>query len=117
MMEEVGKELVRKVKGNARYNSALPNVYTKTLSRLLMKQLRDNWRNDLIDMDEAKTTVRVPLLRLIDFEKTEEAKKLKADRADIDGDDECVVIEEMEVAVEYLDVEKLHKDSHRTAEI
>lgn len=120
MLEDVTKELLSKNRNKS--NSAIPNVYTKTLSRSLMKQLRENWRNGSIDMDEAKSTLRVPLLRLIDFEQSEEAKKLKAEltaeeQAAMAGNDDECVIEQMQQAVEYLDVEKLHKDSHRTAEI
>ena len=37
-----------------------------------MKQLRDNWRAGEIDMAVAKATIRVPLLKLVDFEKSAE---------------------------------------------
>ena len=38
-----------------------------------MKQLRENWRSGGKDMALAKTMTRVPLLKLVDFEKKHDA--------------------------------------------
>merc|ERR1711994_337967 len=71
------------VKGDPLYNSVIPDSYTKVLSRSLMKQLRENWRAGDINMAVAKSTVRVPLLKLVDFDRSQAAEavqKLKAER-------------------------------------
>jgi len=80
MMEDVQKELTMGFKGSAELVSVIPDSYTKVLARSLMKQLRENWRADDINIDVAKTTVRVPLLEIVDFDKSEasaEAQKQK----------------------------------------
>ena len=46
-----------------------------------MKQLRENWRKGDIDMTLAKSTTRVPLLKLVDFDKTIDAAKLELAKA------------------------------------
>ncbi len=92
MIADVDREMKEGLKGSTEYNSVVPDLYTKVLSRSLMKQLRENWRNGDINMEVAKSTVRKPLLQLVDFEKSEaaaEAKKRKQENCDID-DDDCV---------------------------
>lgn len=77
MLADIDKELVNGLKGNPEYNSVIPDSYTKVLSRSIMKQLRDNWRAGDINMAVAKSTVRVPLLKLVDFERSEAAKNVQ----------------------------------------
>lgn len=77
MMEDVGVEMESGYKGSAEFNSAIPDTYTKKLVLELNKQLRDNWRSGEIDMREAKSTVRVPLMKIVDFDRTEAAKQIK----------------------------------------
>ena len=71
MMKDVLNELENGVEGNADFYSSLPDTYTKKLVLSLMKQLRDNWRAGDIDMRLAKTTLRVPFLKLVDFNKSD----------------------------------------------
>ena len=73
MMVDVDRQLEEGVKGNA-YTTVFPDKYTKTLARRLMKQLRENWRSNDIDMRVAKATVRQPLLQLVDFDASDRAK-------------------------------------------
>jgi hypothetical protein len=73
MMIDVDRQLEEGVKGNA-YTTVFPDKYTNTLARRLMKQLRENWRNQDIDMRVAKATVRPPLLHLVDFDASNRAK-------------------------------------------
>lgn len=73
MMVDVDRQLEEGVKGNA-YTTVFPDKYTKTLARRLMKQLRENWRSQDIDMRVAKATVRQPLLQLVDFDASDRAK-------------------------------------------
>lgn len=77
MMEDVAEEMKSGFKGSADFNSAIPDTYTKKLVLGLNKQLRDNWRSGEIDMKEAKATVRVPLMKIVDFDRTEAAKLVK----------------------------------------
>jgi hypothetical protein len=98
------------------YTSVLPDTYTKSLARQLMKQLRENWRSGDIDMKVAKATVRVPLLKLVDFEKSEIASKAKeqTDEAKSKRDEgELEVTERDEVELEY----KTTASTHRIAEV
>lgn len=60
-----------------------------------MKQLRENWRNGYIDMKVGKATVRVPYLKLLDFNATQ-----------VPQDDESTI--------EYA---ALHKDGRRSIEV
>jgi 2,3-bisphosphoglycerate-independent phosphoglycerate mutase len=61
----------------------LPDQYSKGLARQLMKQLRESWRNGDINMQVAEaTTIRVPLLKLVDFQKSEAVQALKPQEND-----------------------------------
>lgn len=110
MLADIDKELANGLKGNPEYNSVIPDSYTKVLSRSLMKQLRENWRTNEINMAVAKTTIRVPLLKLVDFDKSEAAKaiekgKLEKERArkalkDALESDEILAVETSEAAVD-----------------
>ena len=59
-----------------------------------MKQLRDNWRSGDIDMALAKTTTRVPLLKLVDFDKTVDEAKMKMIQCDIEEDEQDEIVEQ-----------------------
>lgn len=81
MMEDVSRQVVEGVVKEVDFTAVLPDEYSKALARKLMKQLRENWRNGDIDMQVAKATIRVPLLKLVDFQKSEAVQALKK-RAD-----------------------------------
>ena len=124
MMTDVNRELLEGFKGSADYNSVIPDKYTKVLSRSLMKQLRENWRNDEINMKVAKATVRVPLLKLVDFDKSEAAAKIEKKREEekskkdaLRDEDDVEDAENTEADVDFSAVNMLHKDSRRTMEI
>jgi hypothetical protein len=93
MLLDVDRQLEEGVKGNV-YTTVFPDVYTKTLARQLMKNLRDHWRNNEIDMRVAKATVRKPLLQLVDFTKSDRAAAatvaLKAAAIQDDDDDDNI---------------------------
>jgi hypothetical protein len=80
-----------------------------------MKQLRENWRSGSIDMALAKTTTRVPLLKLVDFEKKVDAARLKEINCEIETVEEDVKEENAEQDYEFLLLKEIHKDDHRTA--
>jgi pentatricopeptide repeat protein len=115
MLEDAEKEIACGFQGSARFKSTLPDSYTKVLARQLMKQLRDNWRSGDIDMALAKSTTRVPLLKLVDFDKSimEETQSVKEIQCDIEDEDEVKENEEKDLEFDLL--KELHKDDHRTA--
>ena len=124
MLEDAEKELATGLVGDKEYNSAIPDTYSKTLARNLMKQLRENWRNDEINMKVAKATIRVPLLKLVDFDKEQVAERVKneitnsedpatvmsEDTAESSSDKDDETIEQDETEIEYAAVNSLHKD-------
>ena len=77
-----------------------------------MKQLRDNWRSGDIDMALAKTTTRVPLLKLVDFDKTVDEAKMKMIHCDIEEDEQDEIVEQ---EYEFRLLKEMHSDDHRTA--
>lgn len=108
------------LQGVADFNSALPDAYSKVLARNLMKQLRENWRSGDIDMALAKSTTRVPLLKVVDFiDKLDEARmseiQCPVDDCEIDDPREECQEEIAEKNYEYQLLKDLHKDDHRTA--
>ena len=110
MVEDAKIELSCGIQGLAKYKSSLPDTYTKFLGRELMKQLRENWRNGDIDMALAKTTTRVPLLKMVDFGKDEVEVEECAipDEEDEENDND-------DQDYEFSLLADLHKDDHRTA--
>jgi len=124
MLQDVVLELEEGFKGSADYNSVIPDKYTKVLARNLMKQLRENWRAGDINMAVAKATVRVPLLNLVDFDKSEMASKVKqlkdqkaAERKSKTTDEDCDPdVDECEVEADFSAVNKLSK-AHRQMEV
>jgi pentatricopeptide repeat protein len=113
MLEDAEKELSCGLKGSAKFRSTIPDAYTKVLARQLMKQLRENWRSGDIDMALAKTTTRVPLLKLVDFDKN--LAKNDAVECDLEIEEEDVANELQEQDYEFDLLKDLHKDDRRTA--
>lgn len=110
MVEDATTELSCGIQGLAKYKSTLPDTYTKFLGRELMKQLRDNWRNGDIDMALAKTTTRVPLLKMVDFGK-EEVEQVECPIPDEEDEQNDNDDQDYEFSL----LADLHKDDHRTA--
>lgn len=71
MIASVQEQLDAGVLNADEYTNVIPNFYTKTLAREVMKQLKTNWEANLIDKRVAKDTVRVPLLQLVEFAKSD----------------------------------------------
>merc|ERR1712113_1213840 len=67
MLTDVERERVEGLKGPADYTSVMPDVYTKSLVRKLIKQLRNNGKEGDIDPQVAKETLEVPLKALSDL--------------------------------------------------
>jgi pentatricopeptide repeat protein len=117
MLEDAEKEIACGLKGSANFKSALPDSYTKVLARQLRQQLRENWRAGDIDMTLAKTTVRVPLLKLVDFDKKIDEARLAEIECEVEGIDidEDKESDDVESEYEFNLLKGLHKDDHRTA--
>ena len=122
MMNDVLDEMKNGVQGNKDFYSSLPDTYSKKLALNLMKQLRENWRAGDIDMREAKTTLRVPFLKIVDFDKSEAAaiaKSMKEDESimsSIDYSGDTVVSGKTAITEEVIDYESVRK-LHKRAEV
>jgi hypothetical protein len=106
MMEDVSRQVEEGVTKESDFMTVLPDEYSKALARKLMKQLRENWRNGDIDMKVAKATIRVPLLKLVDFQKSEAVQVLKKKKdeavaAEVKAEDEADATKRDEVELEY----------------
>ena len=117
MVEDVARQVASGVDDSnkdAVYTNVLPDAYTKGLASQLMKQLRENWRSGDINMQVAKATVRVPLLKLVDFQKTDAAQALKQQKEDakkkrIEDEDQAEATEENETELEYASTDNLRR--------
>jgi len=114
MLEDAEKEIACGLKGSVNFKSTLPDAYTKVLARELMKQLRENWRSGDIDMVLAKSTTRVPLLKLVDFENKIDEARMTEISCELD-EPEDEKDENAEQDYEFSLLKEMHKDDHRTA--
>jgi hypothetical protein len=99
----------------------MPDKYTKVLARSLMKQLRENWRSDEINIQVAKSTVRVPLLELVDFERSEAAALVQKQKDAVKAamkamGDECEIDDNEDDCEELDSIVEMAK-AHRTMEV
>lgn len=115
MVDDATLELACGVKGLAKFKSTSPDTYTRFLARELMKQLRENWRSGDIDMALAKSTTRVPLLKLVDLGKELPPEVLSEIQCEIPEEEEDEQSENSEQDYEFSLLAELHKDDHRTA--
>jgi len=116
MLADAEFEITCGLKGSVNFKSAVPDAYSKVLGRKLMKQLRENWRSGDIDMDLAKSTTRVPFLKLVDFEKTLSEATMSAISCELpEEEDEDEEGEAAEQAMEFDLLKGMHSDDHRTA--
>jgi hypothetical protein len=110
MMADVERQLQDSDSDNEEIDifiNVVPNVDTKALGRRLMEQLKQNWKAGTIEKRVATDTVRVPLLQLVDFSKTETAQRVlqaqgvtKKASDDDDGDD-ALATRRDEIELEY----------------
>merc|ERR1712045_799133 len=102
MLADIERERQEGLKGPADYASVMPDVYTKSLVRKLIKQLRTNGEDGEIDPKVAKETLEVPLKTLSDLDiKAMERSKKKAEIGDNrniedDGEAEGEAVESLE---------------------
>jgi pentatricopeptide repeat protein len=108
MLQDVQRQLDAGILTGDEYTDISPNFYTRYLGRQLMKQLKDNWEKGEINRKDAKSTIRVPLFNLVQFENSEVGDMAKlqkqAPTMQRDGTDDQVAItadneEELEYSV------------------
>jgi len=101
--------------GNPDSLDLVPDTYSKKLVLSLNKQLRDNWRAGDIDMKVAKSTLRVPLMQVVDFNRSEAGKKVldSGEMSLIEYDDDGSIIGratvDAEENIEFESVRQLQK--------
>lgn len=95
------------------YRNVIPDASTKVFARRLMQQLKQNWSNGAIDKRVATETIRVPLLQLVDFQKSQAAERARQQyatrRKAVEDEDEAPTTKRVEVELESL--------AHRVAEV
>jgi PPR repeat family len=82
------------------YRNVIPDDSTKVVARRLMQQLKQNWNDGAIDKRVATETIRVPLLQLIDFQKSEAAERARQQavtRRKIEDEDEARSTKRVEI--------------------
>jgi len=117
MLNDVDREVRVGFKGKADYKSVLPDTYTKKLAIELNHQLRDCWRRDDINIDVAKATLRVPLLKLVDFNITEAKQHLDDIPVDPIVVEEAGDIIDADQEIVYARIQNLHKEGRRNIEV
>ena len=115
MMEDVEKQLAENDEDLDEYTNVVPDGTTKFMARGLMEQLKRNWQEGKIDKRVAIDTVRVPLLQLVDFSKSEVAHKVKEKYEKVTAgvnkdDDQAGATKNDEIELEF-------SAAHRTAEV
>eukprot|EP00797_Seminavis_robusta_P008637 Sro160_g072280.1 Pentatricopeptide repeat-containing protein (543) ;mRNA; r:81642-83270 len=122
MLADVDKQLLTATTNSGErpdeYTNVVPDFSTKAIARQLMKQLKQNWVDGDIEKQLAKTTLRVPLLQLVEFSKSKAAKEAAEQAAAFAEankleEDQLDTTSQTEVALEYSDASK----AHRTAEV
>lgn len=117
MLQDVDRQLASKEDEGDQYTNVVPDYSTKAIARQLMKQLKENWVDGDIDKKIAKTTVRVPLLKLVEFSKSKAAEEAAKQAAEMAAEnvqeDQLDTTSQTEVELEYSDA----STAHRTAEV
>jgi hypothetical protein len=118
MVADIERQVDSGVITMGEYTNILPNFYTRTLARQAMKQLKQNWLDELIDKKVAKLTLRVPLLQLVEFMKTDLAEMAEKQKVFITQ--EAKLADEDGVSVDSVDEELEYStaiSSHRAAAV
>lgn len=112
MLDDVDEQLRKDDDANEKdsFKNVLPDAATKVIARRLMQQLKSNWSEGLINKKEATETIRIPLLALVDFQKSEAAEVARQRASQDEPEDK----EEKTAKQVELELESL---SHRIAEV
>lgn len=112
MLDDVDKQLQEGDEADEldEYRNVIPDVSTKVIARRLMEQLKKNWSDGAIDKRVATETIRVPLLQLVDFQKSEAAVRARQQAVTRrKEEDEARSTKRVEIELESL--------AHRVAEV
>ena len=115
MIQAVDKQLMQDSETFDDFTDVVPNSSTKFIARSLMRQLKENWIAGDIEKRVATDTLRVSLLKLVDFQKSEaaeRARKLAAERKSVD-EDQATATSQDEIELEY----STAASTHRVAEV
>ena len=124
MLEDVNKQLAMEEACEEptvdEFTNVIPDHTTKFEARQLMRQLKENWKEGAIEKRVATDTVRVPLLRLVDFQKSEAAEQARKQAAarksqQVGGGDED--IDECVIATQQDEAELEFMQVHKRAEV
>jgi len=116
MLEDVDAQLQESEETLDEYTDVVPNSVTKLMARDLMKQLKENWKAGQIDKRVATQTIRGPLLRLVDFQKSEAAERAReraARRKPKVDEDQALATSDDEIDLEFSSA----SSAHRVAEV
>jgi hypothetical protein len=123
MLADVSRQIRQETMdpGNAtanEYTDVVPDAPTKMIARALMKQLKANWEGGSIDKRVATETLRVPLLQLVDFQKSEAAARARELQANLRTrsqveEDQALATSRGEIELEY----SAAASTHRVAEV
>lgn len=114
MVEDIQKQVDSGVVEVDQFSDIIPNFYTKILAQDAMKQLKTNWEEGKIDKTVAKETLRVPLLNLVKFVKSDLSELAQKQKAFITGstkkeEEEVVDTEIVDTELEYASAISTHR--------
>jgi pentatricopeptide repeat protein len=116
MLADVKKQVDSGIIDQNDYTNIIPNFYTKTLAKNLMKQL-DECESDIIDEDTSMS-IRAPLSEMVDYLKTDLAKlaekqkefvKNDTSQEDVAGDENTIEETDDEDELEYYTAISTHR--------
>jgi len=116
MLSDVNRQLEERVDAEVdEYTDVVPNGATKSITRKLMQQLKQKWQEGEIDKTVAVQTIRGPLLRLVDFQKSEAAQRAReiAARRKKVAEDQALATTQDEIDLEF----SAAAIAHRVAEV
>jgi len=74
MIADIKEQVESGIIDKGDYTNIIPNFYTRTLAKNLMKQLEEHVKSGTIDQEAGETTVRDQLLELVDYLKSDLAE-------------------------------------------
>jgi hypothetical protein len=113
MVADVDRQLEEDDENTDVYTTVVPNAATKLIARDLMQQLKANWEEGSIDKRIATETIRVSLLQLVDFQKSDAAKQARQRAAERkkEDEDQALATSVDEVELEYSAVANVHRSA------
>jgi len=108
MISDVTTQVNSGILDKGDYTNIIPNYYTRTLAKKLVKQLDDLTKSGDIDQEAGETTIRESLLELVDYLKSDLAELADNQKSFVKG--ELLVEEKEEVAEDESTIEEAADD-------